>query len=117
MPFAALSIVATFGLSLILKEGVHITFGPTPRRILPPIQGAVALCIPDAQSISRKLKRSRKRIRFVWFRPRITTRSAPTQGRLQSGASCLFLVCAQRHMSAGLAPAPAHPRKPELITG
>ena len=34
---AALSIVATFGLSLILQEGVRITFGPTPRRILPPI--------------------------------------------------------------------------------
>jgi len=36
---AALSIVATFGLSLILQEGVRITFGTTPRRILPPIQG------------------------------------------------------------------------------
>src|SRR5262245_1065133 len=36
---AALSIVATFGLSLILQEGVRMTFGPTPRRILPPIQG------------------------------------------------------------------------------
>ena len=36
---AALSIVATFGLSLILQESVRITFGPTPRRILPPIQG------------------------------------------------------------------------------
>ena len=34
---AALSIVATFGLSLILQERVRITFGPTPRRILPPI--------------------------------------------------------------------------------
>jgi branched-chain amino acid transport system permease protein len=36
---AALSIVATFGLSLILQEGVRITFGTTPRRILPPIAG------------------------------------------------------------------------------
>jgi len=40
---AALSIVATFGLSLILQEGVRITFGPTPRRILPPIQGTIPL--------------------------------------------------------------------------
>ena len=40
---AALSIVATFGLSLILQEGVRITFGPTPRRILPPIQGTVPM--------------------------------------------------------------------------
>src|SRR5260370_26100944 len=40
---AALSIVATFGLSLILEESVRITFGPTPRRILPPVQGTVAL--------------------------------------------------------------------------
>ena len=36
---AALSIVATFGLSLILQESVRITFGPTPRRILSPIPG------------------------------------------------------------------------------
>jgi branched-chain amino acid transport system permease protein len=40
---AALSIVATFGLSLILQESVRITFGPTPQRILPPIQGTVPL--------------------------------------------------------------------------
>jgi branched-chain amino acid transport system permease protein len=40
---AALSIVATFGLSLILQESVRMTFGPTPRRILPPIQGTVPL--------------------------------------------------------------------------
>jgi branched-chain amino acid transport system permease protein len=40
---AALSIVATFGLSLILQESVRITFGPTPRRILPPIQGTIPL--------------------------------------------------------------------------
>src|ERR1700730_11327584 len=40
---AALSILSTFGLSLILQESVRITFGPTPRRILPPIQGTVHL--------------------------------------------------------------------------
>jgi branched-chain amino acid transport system permease protein len=40
---AALSIVATFGLSLILQESVRITYGPTPGRILPPIRGTIAL--------------------------------------------------------------------------
>ncbi|MBI3434846.1 MAG: branched-chain amino acid ABC transporter permease, partial [Proteobacteria bacterium] len=40
---AALSIVATFGLSLILQESVRITFGPTPRRILAPIHSTVPL--------------------------------------------------------------------------
>ena len=40
---AALSIVATFGLSLILQESVRISFGPTPRRILPPIQATIPL--------------------------------------------------------------------------
>ncbi len=40
---AALSIVATFGLSHPQRRQVRITFGPTPRRILPPIQGTVAL--------------------------------------------------------------------------
>lgn len=40
---AALSIVATFGLSLILQESVRIAFGPTPRRILPPITGTIPL--------------------------------------------------------------------------
>src|SRR5258708_38340380 len=40
---AALSIVATFGLSLILQEGVRITYGPTPGRILPPIQSAIPM--------------------------------------------------------------------------
>jgi len=39
----ALSIVATFGLSLILQETVRITFGAAPRRILAPIQGTVPL--------------------------------------------------------------------------
>ena len=33
----ALSIVAAFGLSLILQEGVRATFGATPKRILDPI--------------------------------------------------------------------------------
>src|SRR5215212_3793297 len=40
---AALSIVATFGLSLILQELVRMTFGATPRRILPPIPGTLPL--------------------------------------------------------------------------
>src|ERR1700694_1400208 len=40
---AALSIVATFGLSLILQESVRIVFGPPPRRILPPITGTIPL--------------------------------------------------------------------------
>src|SRR3954471_18081174 len=40
---AALSIVATFGLSLILQETARITFGATPRRMLAPIQGTVPL--------------------------------------------------------------------------
>jgi branched-chain amino acid transport system permease protein len=40
---ASLSIVATFGLSLILQESVRITFGPTPRRILSPIPGTINL--------------------------------------------------------------------------
>jgi branched-chain amino acid transport system permease protein len=40
---AALSIVATFGLSLIMQEGVRMTFGPTPRRILPPIHGTIPI--------------------------------------------------------------------------
>jgi len=40
---AALSIVATFGLSLMLQESVRITFGPTPSRILPPLQGTIPL--------------------------------------------------------------------------
>jgi len=40
---AALSIVATFGLSLILQESVRITYGPTPGRILPPIQSTIHL--------------------------------------------------------------------------
>ena len=44
---AALSIVATFGLSLILQESVRITFGPTPRRILPPIRGTISLFTID----------------------------------------------------------------------
>jgi len=40
---AALSIVATFGLSVILQEGVRATYGATPGRILPPIEGTVLL--------------------------------------------------------------------------
>jgi branched-chain amino acid transport system permease protein len=40
---AALSIVATFGLSLILQEVVRMTFGATPQRILPPVPGTMSL--------------------------------------------------------------------------
>jgi len=40
---AALSIVATFGLSLILQETVRITYGPTPGRILSPIPGTLRM--------------------------------------------------------------------------
>ena len=40
---AALSIVATFGRSMIMQEVVRMTFGPTPRRILPPIPGTIPL--------------------------------------------------------------------------
>lgn len=36
---ASLSIVASFGLSLILQEGVRATYGATPKRILDPIGG------------------------------------------------------------------------------
>ncbi len=40
---AALSIVATFGLSVILQEGVRATYGAAPRRLMPPIEGTVPL--------------------------------------------------------------------------
>jgi branched-chain amino acid transport system permease protein len=40
---AALSIVATFGLSLILQESVRIIFGPTPRRIMAPITSTIPI--------------------------------------------------------------------------
>jgi branched-chain amino acid transport system permease protein len=40
---AALSIVATFGLSLILQEVVRMTFGATPQRIMPPVPGTTSL--------------------------------------------------------------------------
>ncbi len=39
---ASLSIVASFGLSLILQEGVRATYGATPKRILDPI-GAITI--------------------------------------------------------------------------
>jgi len=35
---AALSIVATFGLSMIMQETARLTFGAIPKRLLPPIQ-------------------------------------------------------------------------------
>lgn len=40
---AALSIVATFGLSIILQEGVRATYGATPNRLAPPIETTVQL--------------------------------------------------------------------------
>ena len=40
---AALSIVATFGLSVILQEGVRATYGAAPRRLMPPIEGTLPL--------------------------------------------------------------------------
>src|SRR3954453_3858678 len=40
---AALSIVATFGLSMILQETARITFGAVPQRLMPPIQQTVHL--------------------------------------------------------------------------
>jgi len=38
---ASLSIVATFGLSLIFQEAVRATFGAAPKRVLPPIETTV----------------------------------------------------------------------------
>lgn len=40
---AALSIVATFGLSIILQESVRATYGAVPHRMLPPIDGTIPL--------------------------------------------------------------------------
>jgi branched-chain amino acid transport system permease protein len=40
---AARSMVATFGLSLILQESVRATFGSTPQRILPPFPQTVPI--------------------------------------------------------------------------
>lgn len=40
---AALSIVATFGLSIILQESVRATYGAAPQRMLPPIDGTIPL--------------------------------------------------------------------------
>lgn len=40
---AALSIVATFGLSIILQESVRATYGAAPNRMLPPMEGTVAI--------------------------------------------------------------------------
>ena len=54
---AALSIVATFGLSLILQESVRITFGPTPRRILPPITGTNPAVRHRVRSLSTLCRR------------------------------------------------------------
>lgn len=40
---AALSIVATFGLSIILQESVRGTYGAVPRRLIPPMEGTIPL--------------------------------------------------------------------------
>src|SRR5438128_12210951 len=40
---AALSIVATFGLSMMLQETARITFGAVPKRLLPPIEQTIRL--------------------------------------------------------------------------
>jgi branched-chain amino acid transport system permease protein len=40
---AALSIVATFGLSMIMQETARLTFGAIPKRLLPPIQQTVTV--------------------------------------------------------------------------
>jgi len=40
---AALSIVATFGLSIILQESVRATYGAAPTRLVPPIETTVPL--------------------------------------------------------------------------
>ncbi|BAT61540.1 high-affinity branched-chain amino acid transport system permease protein LivH [Variibacter gotjawalensis] len=40
---ASLTIVTTFGLSMILQEGVRATFGAQPRRMAAPVQGTVPL--------------------------------------------------------------------------
>jgi branched-chain amino acid transport system permease protein len=40
---AALSIVATFGLSIILQESVRATYGAAPTRLVPPIDGTILL--------------------------------------------------------------------------
>ncbi|MBT5897611.1 MAG: branched-chain amino acid ABC transporter permease, partial [Rhodospirillaceae bacterium] len=40
---AALSIVATFGLSIMLQEGVRATFGAAPTRLVPPIQSTIQM--------------------------------------------------------------------------
>lgn len=39
---AALSIVATFGLSIIMQETARATFGPAPKRLLPPISETIS---------------------------------------------------------------------------
>ena len=40
---ASLTIVTTFGLSMILQESVRATFGAQPRRMVAPIQGTIPL--------------------------------------------------------------------------
>ena len=38
---ASLTIVITFGLSMILQEAVRATLGPQPRRMAPPVEGVI----------------------------------------------------------------------------
>jgi branched-chain amino acid transport system permease protein len=45
--FASLTIVTTFGLSMILQESVRALYGPQPRRMPAPIQGTVHLFAID----------------------------------------------------------------------
>lgn len=40
---AALTIAATFGLSIIIQETVRATYGAAPKRILPPIEGTIPM--------------------------------------------------------------------------
>jgi branched-chain amino acid transport system permease protein len=40
---AGLTIVATFGLSMIIQEVVRMTFGAAPKRLMPPIEGTFNL--------------------------------------------------------------------------
>lgn len=40
---ASLTIVTTFGLSMMIQEGVRALYGPQPRRMSPPIEGTIPL--------------------------------------------------------------------------
>src|SRR3546814_15308133 len=51
---AALSIVATFGLSIMLQESVRATFGAAPKRLLPPIQGTVPMFTSEERRVGKE---------------------------------------------------------------